>query len=247
MTVAVPFPLTPCLVARISRQRPLGAIVALAAAVAIAPIAAPTTALAQFPGLPVIENGFVHAGRVGAFNLGLTEGSTAYVVAGSWVPESERWKVVGGAGYLSREPGDGAIAGGVRGAYPLDFFGANEATSPFGMAAFIGTGGFASGGVTTLTVPAGVGVGYRSTLGETRAFAISGAPYFGYTRAWGTDEGTDLEIKASSFVLRLGVGVDFSFTPRVGLSAGLDFGVDPSPGDPGSRGTVLGLGAGFRF
>ncbi len=195
----------------------------------------------------MVENGFVNAGRVGAFNLGLAEGSTAYVLAGSWVPLSERFKVVLGAGYLSRDVGDGGVAFGVRGAYPLNFFGANEATGPFGLAAFLGGGGFSAGGVTTFTIPAGVGVGYRSTIGRTQAFAISGSPYLGYTRASGTDEATQLDLSGSSLVFRLGVGFDFSFSPRAGVSAGLDFGVDPPPGDPGSRGTVLGLGAGFRF
>ena len=225
-----------------SRRRHLaGPLVALSLLLLAAP-----TAVAQFPGLPVVENGFFHAGRVGGLNLGLADGATAYLAAGSWVPSSERWKVSAGLGYLSVQ-GGGGTAVGVRGSYPLSFAGAGDSTSNVGMALFAGAGGSTVQGITSISVPVGIGGGYRGEIPGGRAYAVHAAPFLVYNRASGTHEEAGLRISESGFVVRLGIGADLAIVPRVGLSLALEFGQDPDEGDPGSRGTVLGVGAALRF
>jgi len=203
-------------------------------------------ASAQFPGLPVVENGFFHPGRVGGMNLGLAREATAYVAAGSWVPDSRRWKVSAGLGYLQLQEG-GGLAAGARGAYPLRFGGAGDSTSSLGLAAFVGGGGFTADGVTQISVPVGVGAGVRGAVTGDRAYAVHAAPFIVFNHASGTDETSGEDVSQSGFVIRLGVGGDFAVTPRVGLSLALEFGQDPDDDDPGSRGTVLGVGVALRF
>ncbi|HLV24692.1 MAG TPA: hypothetical protein VKZ41_00120 [Gemmatimonadales bacterium] len=205
-----------------------------------------SAALAQFPGLPVIESGFFHPGRAAGFNLGLAEDATAYVAAASWVPASAGWKATAGLGYL-RLPDDGALALGLRAAYPLPFAGAGDSTSTIGIAAFAGGGGYHLNGVTSLAVPLGLTAGYRGALPGGRAYAVHAAPFLVYNHASGTLSGSDTNVSASGFVIRLGVGGDFALTPRAGLSLALEFGQDPDSDDPGTRGTVLGVGASLRF
>lgn len=203
-------------------------------------------ASAQLPGLPIVENGFFHGGRAGGVNLGLAQDATAYVAAASWVPGSERWKVSAGLGYLQLQDG-GGFAVGVRGAYPLHFAGAGDSTGNTGLAIFAGAGGSTVEGVTSISIPVGLGAGYRGEIPGGRAYAVHAAPFLVYNRASGTHEGTDVGISASGFVVRMGIGADLAVLPRLGLSLALEFGQDPDEGDPGSRGTVLGVGAALRF
>ncbi len=222
-----------------ARRFPLALLTALM-------LAAPATATAQFPGLPVVEGAFFHPGRVGGMNLGLAEDATAYAAAASWVPGSARWKVSAGLGYLQL-PDDGTLAFGVRAAYPLPFMGTGDSTSATSLAAFAGGGGYSLNGVTSLSIPLGVTAGYRGAIPGGRAWAVHAAPFLVYNLATGTVRDTDEEVSASGFVIRLGVGGDFAVTSRVGLSLALEFGQDPDSNDPGTRGTVLGVGVALRF
>lgn len=221
-------------------------IVAAAAVAAALTAVSPAPAEAQLPGLPVLESGFFHPGRAGGVNLGLAEDATAYVLAASWVPASANWKATLGAGYLQL-PNDNTLALGARAAYPLPLAGAGDSTSTIGLAAFAGGGGFHLDGVTTLAVPVGITAGYRGAMPGGRAYAVHAAPFLVFNHASGTVTGTDSRVSASGFVIRLGVGGEFALTPRAGLSLALEFGQDPDSDDPGTRGTVLGVGASLRF
>lgn len=233
------------------------ALVALAAAAA-------TPAVAQLPGVPAAPGAFLRPGVAVAANVGrearanLQLGATGvarttrttYGGAASFAPAGARWQLAGG--FAAQTWGDGykdpATALGARATWAL-LRGAR-----FGAAA-VGGVGFArarldapadpaiadSEDVVLLRqLPVGAVVGVRGALGA-RAWALSVAPqYVWYRLSYGDDA-------VSAARARVGVVAEAALTPRLGMSVALEDGARASGGDPGPRGTTLGLALSFAL
>ena len=113
-----------------------------AACVSVFTVAWSSSAAAQLPNAPILQNVWANPGMVGAFNMGGGSGGSVYAGAGSWTPSSGRFQVSGGLGAQVLTNGGGSnFAYGARLALPL-----GGAGSSFGFGAFaaIGLPGFAN-------------------------------------------------------------------------------------------------------
>src|SRR3954463_2255952 len=61
-----------------------------------------TSADAQIPGAPVLQNAWASPGIVGAVNFAGSSGQSVVAAAAGWSPGSGRFQVSGGAGYQNR-------------------------------------------------------------------------------------------------------------------------------------------------
>ncbi|HXD48443.1 MAG TPA: hypothetical protein VN600_06715, partial [Gemmatimonadaceae bacterium] len=139
----------------------LGAIAVTAALVVS------TSAGAQMPGAPILQDAWATAGFVGAVNVGGGSDGSVYAGAVSWTPGSGRFEVSGGLGYQSRTGLRSRSVYGVRAAIPF-----GGASSTFGFAAFAGIGGGSGSrsaspdsAVNTAEIPVGAAIGWRHALG----------------------------------------------------------------------------------
>jgi hypothetical protein len=223
-------------------------MVAWAAVVATAALAAPPAG-AQMPGVPVLQNGFVRPGAAAALNYGTAEGADVLALAGAWTPASGRFQLSLGLGLLSPEVGDRGTTTGVRAAVPIGTPWTGRPSSAFGLAVFAGVGGtrITAGGDAQgiVQVPAGIGVGYRRRIGETRALALFLTPSYTWTRRTGADAADGLGDESNLF--RTAIGGDLVVTDRIGVTAGYEFGATAGSGAPGATGGIFGLGVSYIF
>lgn len=206
----------------------------------------PQTALAQLPGVPVLQNAWANPGITAAVNLGTGGGGRAGALAAAWAPRSGRFQLSGGIGMRDAEPGGRGATFGARVAVPVWSF----AGGAFGVAGFVGAGaarepdavvfGTRRGGTVT-QVPVGAAVGYRRALGFVRGISVYGAPFYSYNRLAVGDSST------SGSAFRISAGADVGVTSRIGVTAGAEFGGAAKAGKPGPTGTVFGLGASFAL
>jgi hypothetical protein len=93
--------------------------------------------------------------------------------------------------------------------------------------------------ITTDEIPLGVSAGWRTSLGATRALALSVAPaYTIYRRSGGALDG-------SRGALRVATVGEIAVTSRIGVTLGAEFGQSAGAAEPGPTGTRVGLGASF--
>lgn len=209
--------------------RSRGGTLVLAAAVLLAP-----PARAQMPGAPVLQNAFSNPGFTVAVNY--SAGTDHRVIAGAaaWAPASGRFQVSAGAGMFTPDAGAELDYGG-RLAVPLRSFG-----TAFGLAVFAGAGAVKAGGTRLLQVPAGIGLGYRRRLGESRGISLYVTPFYSWSRTTG-----DVPLRSGLF--RVGGGVDLSLTRSIGATAGVEAGAKADAGKPGATGTLWGVGLSYAF
>ena len=118
----------------------------------------------------------------------------------------------------------------------------NQPTSSFGAVGFLGVGGLRLDGGSVVQVPAGVGLGYRRRLGETRAVAVSATPFFAWYRV--TESGTGED---DSNLFRTTLAADLLVTRSIGVTAAYELGATAGEGAPGPTGGLLGIGLSYTF
>lgn len=234
-----------------ARRAPLMRPVRAAAAAALALAAGAAALPAQLPELPVLQNGFTRPGTAAAVNYGAGDETSTIALAGAWTPSSGRFQVSGGVGLLE-PPGDAASRGsaGARVALRVPTPWTREPTSAFGITAFGGVGGAWRNEESLLHFPFGVGLGYRRAVGESRALALYATPFYTLvrrTREDGTDEEPVDDAQNESNLFRASVGVDFTLTRAIGVTAGYEFGSNAETGRPGPTGGIFGVGLSYAF
>lgn len=226
----------------------LARILGLTAVAALA-----SSADAQLPGVPVLQNAWATPGLVGAANFGGGSGQTVFAGAVGWSPGSGRFQLSGGAGYESQTDFDGRAVYGARIAMP---FGGKS--SSFGFGAFAGVGGGAARkakagssvatGPTvtadlkdtvswTTQIPVGAAVGYRRTIGSNHGISLYATP------AWMFYSGGS----KSGGLFRVGVGADIGITRSLGATLGADFGGTRAKELGGPSSTQYGVGVSYAF
>lgn len=200
------------------------------------------TASAQLPGVPVLQNGFSNPGITVAGNFGVGKDISAFAGAAAWAPASGRFQVSGGLGAATPEVGSSMFAYGVRAAVSL---GGIIGGDNFGIAPFAGIGGASEDSLSMQNIPLGVGVGYRRAIGTTRGVSVYATPFMLLASADQKTATGTVSSKANLF--RTSLGVDFSFTPKLGVTAGVELGAKAEAADPGPRGSVFGFGVSFAF
>lgn len=198
-----------------------------------------SAALAQLPGAPVLQNSFTNPGLTAAVNFASSGDGSAYAGAAAWAPGSGRFQLSGGIGAFKPDGGSSMFSYGLRGSAPLfSFMGGN-----LGVAPFVGYGA-ARGDSTTLTyLPAGAGIGLRRALGTSMGFSVFATPFLLWTR--GSVTGQDAVSGGPQF--RTSIGGDFSFTPKIGVTAGVELGAKAKTGEFGPSGSVFGIGLSYAF
>ena len=188
-------------------------------------------AVAQMPGVPVLQNAWATPGLAAAADFSGGAGASVWAVAFSWSPGATQ--ISGGGGMQSRTGLSSRGVYGVRVALPLAQFMNGNA----GLSGFAGIGGGAataldSSAVTSL-IPVGVALGYRHAMGA-RGISIYASPSYQWasTRAGSTSG------------VRVGLGVDLGLAPSFGLTGGLQFGQARTSG---GSGTSYVLGASYAL
>lgn len=219
---------------------------------------------AQLPGIPTAPGAFVRPGVALAANLGLeqraildvTDGGAGrrtratYGGAVAFAPAAGRWQLAGG--FAAQTWGDGyrnpATALGGRASWAV------VRGARLGVAA-VGGIGFARARLEAAAdpvtadsddvvlmrqVPLGAAVGVRGAFGA-RAWALSLTPqYVWYRLSYGEDA-------VSASRARVGVLAEAALTPRLGVSIALEDGGRATGGEPGPRGTTLGVALSFAL
>jgi hypothetical protein len=211
--------------------------VAVALAVVAALLGVPRAALlAQLPGLPVLQNAYSNPGITLGVNAGFASDAKSYAFAASWGPGSGSFVFSGGVGALSPDSGSAVTAFGGRVAFAVPWL---RRLGDLGGAVFVGAGGATRSRVSTLSVPAGVAIGWRRAFGA-RGISVYAAPFYGWTRV--SDGGS-----ASAGLFRVSAGVDVTVMPKLGVTLGVESGATAKDGDPGPTGTVFGAGVSYAF
>ena len=227
-------------------SRRLRPVAAARLAAALLPAALlPAAAGAQMPGVPTLQSGFVRPGASVGLNYATGKSVDVIGAAGEWTPASARFQLSAGVGLLSPEAGARRTTAGLRAAVPIRTRWTGQPASAFGLAVFAGAGGSSLDEGGLVQVPAGVGLGYRRRVGETRAIALFVTPSYTWTRLTGSDlpEGVANE----SNLFRTAVGGDLVITDRLGVTAGFEFGAKAGAGAPGAAGGIFGVGAAWVF
>ena len=232
-----------------SRDRRLLWLARVAALIAIGAVA--SSAEAQMPGAPVLQNAWATPGIVGALNVAGSSGQNVVAAAAGWTPGSARFQVSGGVGYQTRSDFDGRVVYGARVAMPF-----GGASSTFGFAAFAGVGGGPAGKRTvavtpgapdsvsiadtvssTTQIPLGASVAYRRAIGSNHGLSIYATPawviYSGGTKTDG--------------LFRVAIGADFGITKSLGVTGGIDFGGTRAKELGGPSSTQYGVGVSYAL
>jgi hypothetical protein len=211
-------------------------VVALAIA---AWVVLPAAAVAQVPGVPVLQNAFVNHGLAFAGNFGGGSGQSYYGIAAGWG--------MGGRVALSGGAGAQRMGTATRGAY-----GGRAAMSVWssrggalGAGAFVGFGGAPrtrTNGVVTnaavMIVPAGASVAWRHDLGS-HSVSVYASPMYLWTRA---DAGTGV---SSSGTFAGSAGLDFTVSSTIGATIGSQFGQTTVATLPGKSTGTIGIAVSF--
>jgi hypothetical protein len=196
-----------------------------------------TSAAAQLPGVPVLQNAWATPGVMIAANGGGTSSRSTVAAAASWAPTA-RFQLSAGAGYQTGRSVGSSIAYGARVAIPFV-----PSTSPIGFALFAGVGGTAShrnqaivpafDSVTnSAEIPVGAALGWCQRGGSGRGFSLFAAPALVfYTGGSAPDN-----------LFRLALGADVGLTDSWGISAGLDVGQSRPRAVGGPGGPQFGVG-----
>ena len=175
---------------------------------------------AQVPGAPVLQNAFSNPGLIVTANFGSGSGQSYYGAAAAWgMGTSGTLSISGAAG---AQHGNGAT----RGAYGARVAARLWSTKggALGVGGFAGFGGAPrtrTGTIVTnpavMMIPAGLSVGYRRAMGTKRGMSAYLSPFYRWVRA-------DSGAVVSSGAMRISGGLDFSFSPSLGVTVGGDLG-----------------------
>lgn len=204
-------------------------------------LAVPRDGRAQMVATPVLQNAFTNPGITAAVDFGSATGARTYGLAAAWAPGRGRFVLSAGAGALdpSAAGASARTTYGARLAVGLRQF----MSGAVGLTGFVGIGGAAGKGdvPAVATLPAGVSVGWRHAVGATRGVSVYAAPFYSLARtsAGGTT--------TSSGQFRVSGGVDFSLTPRIGVTIGAETGAEARADKPGPRSSVFGAGLSYAF
>jgi hypothetical protein len=200
-------------------------------------LASATTAHAQLPGVPVLQNAFANPGLSIAVNYGHADNAKAYAGALGWAPRSARFQVTGGFGLMDPQGGDKMSAWGGRVSAPI----ASMMYGRLGFGAFAGVGGASRAGQSVLHVPAGASVSYRMRIGDRRGISLYAAPFYSWTRTKIDD------VSDNKGLVRGSVGLDFAVVPSLGITVGYEFGQTADETEPGATGGVFGVGVTYAL
>lgn len=187
----------------------------------LALLAAAAPATAQIPGAPVLQNAFANPGLALAANFGSGGEQSLFAVAAGWGLGSGRLLLSGAAGAQR-------INEATRGAYGARASATvwTSAGGSLGVGAFAGVGAAprtrAEGVMTNpaiMSIPAGVTAAYRRPMGRTRGISAYVSPMYRWVRV-----DSDLTGAESDGNVRVALGLDFSFNPSLGLTAGAELG-----------------------
>lgn len=196
---------------------------------------------AQVPAAPVLQNAFNNPGLAFAANFGSGTGQSFFGAAAAYG--------LGGRFQASGAAGAQRANGSTRGAYGLRLAAAlwSSSSGALGAGGFAGVGGAPStriNGVTTNTaitsVPVGLSIGYRRPIGTTRGISVYGSPLYRWTRS------DSLGTIVSSGSMRGAVGLDFAWSPSIGITAGGEFGGKSGTADSGLFGVAVSFVPGRR-
>ncbi|HEU4994246.1 MAG TPA: hypothetical protein VFT29_05475 [Gemmatimonadaceae bacterium] len=203
------------------------------------------SATAQVPASPVLQNAFISPGLGLAANVagGASESFGGAAVGWGWgiggVLPSGGLMISGAAG---AQRINGSNRGGYGGRLAASMSTDPSRPSAFGAGAFVGVGGAhrtrLDGFVNNpkmVTVPTGVTLGYRRMLGTSRAVSAYVSPMWRWTH-W--DEGAGFAFSTGRF--RVGLGLDFAFSPSFGLTFGGEMGQVLGPSTYAAPGVVGG-------
>ena len=194
-------------------------------------------AAAQMVGVPVLQNAFLNPGFTLGANYTSASDAVSYGGALAWVPGSGALQLSAGIGAFDPDDGSAAATFGARAMFPIP----RLRTRSIGVAAFVGIGALSSGGVTETRIPIGASVGYRATLGESRAISAYVAPFLNYSRLK-LDSGSQ-----SKSLFRVSVGLDVAIVRQLGLTIGYEWGGRAPEGSPGPAGGLLGVGLSYAL
>jgi len=180
-----------------------------------------SSASAQIPGAPVLQNAFANPGLSVAANFGGGGGQSLLALAAGWGLGSGRIALSGAAGaQRSNESTRGAY--GARASITAW----TSAGGSLGAAAFAGVGGAPRTenendmtNPAVLAIPAGITAGYRRNIGTNKGISAYVSPMYRWVRVT-----TENDSSANEGNFRVSVGIDFSFNPSLGVTAGGDFG-----------------------
>jgi hypothetical protein len=235
-----------------SRDRRLLWTARVIATIAIAAVA--SSADAQVPGAPVLQNAWATPGIVAALNYSGSSGENVFAAAAGWSPGSARFQLSGGLGYQTQTDFSGRAVYGARIAMP---FGGKS--SSFGFAAFAGVGGGPArkmkvqsiiGGdvigdsitvtdtlASTTQIPLGAAVGYRRTIGSNHGISIYATP------AWVIYSGG----AKTDGLFRAAIGADIGITSALGATVGVDFGATRAKELGGPSSAQYGIGVSYAL
>jgi hypothetical protein len=190
---------------------------------------------AQMPGLPVLQNAFANPGITVGLNYGRAESLTGVGAAAAWAPGNARFALSAGFG-TAKPDGDEERSNsyGARVSVPV----LRLMSDAVGLGAFGGFGGASQAKWNVIV--AGVSAGYRRPIGKL-GVSLHAAP--SWQRASIDVAGTSV----SASVIRFSAGADVSFGGRYGATIGVETGGSPKADEPGSRGTVFGLGFSYAL
>ena len=196
---------------------------------------------AQMPGLPVLQNGFANRGVTAGINYGSGSGARTYGAAAAFATVGSRFTASLGIGVL--DPTAAGLATRSSAGMRVAVMGPRLFDRAVGVAAFAGFGGSPrkkeEAGLTT--VPAGVAIGYRHAVGESRGISLYAAPFYSWSRSSLNGE------SASQGLFRISAGLDFALTQRLGVTIGGETGAKAGAGKPGPTATLLGAGLAYAF
>ncbi|MDB4875452.1 MAG: hypothetical protein JWM41_1898 [Gemmatimonadetes bacterium] len=199
-----------------------------------------TTARAQLPGAPVLQNAWATPGIVAAIDLAGGSDGSVYAAAASWTPGSGKFQLSGGGGFQRRTGASSRGVYGIRAAIPL-----GGASSNFGFGAFIGVGGGPAGTKTSVSdttastteVPLGAAVGWRHAIGATRGLSLYATPSYVFFSGGSKSGG----------LVRAAIGADLGITRAIGATLGIEFGGTRSRQLGGPSGALYGLGLSYAL
>lgn len=197
-----------------------------------------SSAMAQMPEVPVLQNAFANPGITIAINYGHSDESQAYAGAIAWAPASARFQVTAGFGAIEPDGGDRVPAWGARVSVPIT---QTMKAGKLGIGAFAGVGGASQDDVSLLHAPAGASVSWRTRLGDRRGISFYVAPFYSWTRA---SLGDGSENKG---LLRASFGVDVAVVPALGITVGYELGQTADAGEPGATGGMFGVGISYAL
>jgi hypothetical protein len=207
-------------------------------ATAVALVVCATSAAAQMPTIPVLQNGFASSGMTMALNYGSTKGSDAYALAAGWGPVSRRFQIAGAIGGVRPDSGSTWTGYGFRAAIPLYA----SATEQFGVAVFGGVGGARRDTTSIVRIPVGVAAGYRFPIGAMRSISAYASPFFVWSRL--SERGFRAQ---GDNAMRGSVAGDLVLTRNIGITAGYEFGGKTSNGAFGAASGVFGAAVSYAF